>query len=102
MIVTFVHVNVKPEFVEDFKKACIENHINSVLEPGNLRFDILQQADDPTKFTLYEAYESEKSAADHKNTPHYMEWRDTVADWMASPRNGIKNHIIAPFDKEAW
>jgi autoinducer 2-degrading protein len=86
MIVTFVHVWVKPEHTADFIKACIANHHESVNEPGNLRFDILQDTFDATKFTLYEAYESEEAAKAHKETRHYKVWRDTVADWMARPR----------------
>lgn len=102
MIVTLVKVNVKSEFIDNFKKACIENHINSVLEPGNLRFDILQDAEDPNKFILYEAYDSEESINKHKQTSHYLEWKELVAPWMAAPRTGMKHHIIAPSDVEAW
>ncbi|MBN1597557.1 MAG: antibiotic biosynthesis monooxygenase [Bacteroidales bacterium] len=102
MIVTFVHVWVKPEHIDAFVKACEENHRNSVLEPGNLRFDILQDAGDPSKFTLYEAYESEDAAADHKKTDHYLKWRETVADWMLKPREGVKHNILFPADKSKW
>lgn len=102
MIVTCVHVHVKANKVDDFKKACIANHTESVKEPGNLRFDILQDPSDPTWFMLYEAYESEEAAAAHKTTPHYNIWRDTVADWMADPRKGNKYVIVAPLDKNQW
>ena len=102
MIVTFVHVWVKEEHVHDFIKASIANHKESVREPGNLRFDVLQDEQDPAKFVLYEAYESEKAASDHKNTAHYLSWRDAVADWMLKPREGVKHTIIAPADKSGW
>ena len=102
MIVTFVHVWVKPMHVEDFIKASTENHRNSSQEPGNLRFDLLQDAHNPTKFMIYEAYECDEAAADHKETDHYKKWRDTVADWMAQPRKGDKHFIIAPSDKSLW
>lgn len=102
MIVTFVHVWVKENHVDDFLKATIENHHNSVKEPGNLRFDILLDANDPVKFVLYEAYESEVAAAEHKNTPHYLMWRDTVADWMAKPREGVKHIIVCPKERSKW
>lgn len=95
MIATFVHVCVKSENIEDFKKASILNHKASVKEPGNLRFDILQDAEHPDKFVLYEAYESEEAAAAHKLTEHYQVWRDTVAGWMAQPREGKKHRILA-------
>lgn len=102
MIVTFVHVWVKPEYTNAFVEASVANHKESVKEPGNLRFDVLQDATDPNKFTLYEAYESEEAAMAHKETPHYKTWRETVADWMAKPREGIKHVILCPKDKSKW
>ncbi|MBN1416567.1 MAG: antibiotic biosynthesis monooxygenase [Bacteroidales bacterium] len=102
MIVTFVHVVVIEQHINDFIQATIENHMESVKEPGNLRFDILQDAGDPAKFVLYEAYKSEEASAAHKNTAHYIAWRDKVADWMAQPRQGIKHTIIFPKDESKW
>ena len=88
MHVTLVHVYVKPENVDDFIAASQKNHEASIQEPGNLRFDILQSPDDPTFFILYEAYTNADEAAAHKQTEHYLTWRETVADWMAKPREG--------------
>ncbi|MBN2347299.1 MAG: antibiotic biosynthesis monooxygenase [Bacteroidales bacterium] len=102
MIVTFVHVWVKNEYIEAFLKATISNHKESVKEPGNLRFDILQDDNDPGKFVLYEAYDSDESAAAHKTTKHYLAWRTAVADMMARPRQGIKHKIIYPVDQLLW
>lgn len=102
MIVTFVHVWVKPDHIQDFIEASTENHLQSVKEPGNLRFDLAQDANDSSKFVLYEAYESEEAAAAHKETPHYKKWRETVADWMAQPRKGEKHLLLAPKDKESY
>ncbi|MCX7627850.1 MAG: antibiotic biosynthesis monooxygenase [Methylophilaceae bacterium] len=90
MYVTLVHVRVKPEHLAAFIEATRLNHTQSILEPGNRRFDVLQSADDPTRFVLYEAYASEADAAAHKQTPHYLAWRDAVADWMAEPRQGVR------------
>jgi len=89
MLVTIVHVIVKPDHVDEFIEASRLNHELSVTEPGNRRFDVLQSADDPTRFVLYEAYESAAEAAKHKETDHYKQWRETVADWMAQPRTGV-------------
>ncbi len=89
MYVTLVHVRVKPERVGEFIEACRANHEASTLEPGNRRFDVLQSADDPTRFILYEAYASKEASAAHKDTPHYKAWKETVADWMAEPRQGV-------------
>lgn len=102
MVVTCVHVHVRPEAVDAFIEASVENHKQSVKEPGNLRFDFVRQADDPSRFMMYEAYESEAAVAAHKETPHYLKWRDTVKDMMAEPRYGIKYYIIAPKDKSEW
>lgn len=96
MVVTLVHVSVKPEHVEDFIKATQLNHENSIQEPENMRFDILQDKQNPAKFILYEAYATEAGAAAHKQTAHYLTWRDAVAPWMAEPRQGISYTAIAP------
>lgn len=89
MHVTLVHVEVKPEHIADFVEATRRNHEASVGEEGNRRFDVLQSDDDPTRFVLYEAYASADAAAAHKQTPHYLHWREAVAGWMASPREGV-------------
>ncbi|MDH5764417.1 MAG: antibiotic biosynthesis monooxygenase [Gammaproteobacteria bacterium] len=96
MQVTIVNVHVKADHVKDFIEASRLNHEASIQEPGNRRFDILQLADDPCRFVLYEAYASHEDAATHKNTAHYLTWRETVADWMASPREGIPYNALFP------
>lgn len=96
MFVTLVHVHVKPEHLDAFLCITRENHENSVQEPGNLRFDVLQLSGDPNRFVLYEAYATEADAARHKETAHYLKWRDTVADWMASPRQGVRYSGLHP------
>jgi len=96
MQVTIVHVTVKPEHIEDFIEATRLNHEASVMEAGNRRFDVLQSADNPTQFVLYEAYESAAEAAAHKETAHYQRWRETVADWMAQPRQGVAYDGLFP------
>ncbi len=100
MVATTVLVHVKPENIDDFINASKKNHAASTQEPGNMRFDVLQSKDDPSRFLLYEAYESDEAAAGHKKTEHYLEWRETVADWMASPRQGIPYNAICPQDKD--
>lgn len=88
MHVTLVKVTVKPECVDAFIEATRANHEASVREPGNRRFDVLQDAGEKTEFILYEAYASAADAAAHKETAHYASWRDAVADMMAKPRQG--------------
>ena len=96
MHVTLVHVHVKPDRVEDFITATRPNHEGSVKEPGNRRFDILQDPKDATRFILYEAYASAEDAAAHKDTAHYKAWRDAVADMMAEPRQGVPYTCLMP------
>ena len=89
MHVTIVYVTVKKERIEDFIEASRLNHEGSVREPGNHRFDVVQSTEDPTRFVLFEAYEKAEEATKHKQTEHYLRWRDTVGDWMAEPREGV-------------
>ena len=96
MQVTIVHVRVKQEHIDDFIEATRRNHEASVREAGNLRFDVIQQIEDPSCFVLYEAYKSDADAAAHKQTEHYLEWRNTVADWMAEPRLGVAYKGLFP------
>ncbi|MEA1963554.1 MAG: antibiotic biosynthesis monooxygenase [Candidatus Aerophobetes bacterium] len=102
MIVTTVIVYVKPENINNFIEATSKNHEASIKEPGNMRFDVLQCTSDSTRFLLYEVYESEEAAAAHKKTEHYLQWKKTVADWMAKPRKGIPYKVICPEDRRRW
>ena len=101
MFIVHVFVHVKPEFVEAFCEATVENARNSVQEPGVARFDVVQQKDDPTRFVLVEAYRTPADPARHKETAHYQTWRDTVADMMAEPRSSVKYDNVIPAD-EGW
>ena len=100
MNIVHVHVHVKPEFVEAFKQATIENAASSVKEEGVARFDVIQQNDDPTRFILVEVYKTDKASFAHKETVHYAKWRDTVAEMMVEPRQGIKYSNIYPKDSD--
>ena len=101
MLVVHVHVHVKPDCVEAFKQATCLNARLSLLELGVLRFDVLQQQDDPTRFVLVEIYRDTKAAAAHKETPHYPVWRDAVAPMMAEPRFSAKFNKLYP-DDGSW
>jgi quinol monooxygenase YgiN len=98
MNIVLVHVHVKPEFVDAFKQASLENALNSVKEEGVARFDVIQQVDDPTRFILVEVYKTAEAQSAHKETAHYLKWRDTVADMMAEPRQGVKYGNVFPED----
>jgi autoinducer 2-degrading protein len=101
MYVTLVHIHVKPEHMADFVESVRANHENSILEPGNLRFDILQSVDDQTRFVFYEAYLDEAAARAHKETAHYVAWRDKVGDWMVEPRRGVRYDGLFPAIQQA-
>jgi autoinducer 2-degrading protein len=98
MLIVHVHVQVKPECVETFKAASLDNARHSVQEPGIARFDVVQQADDPTHFVLVEVYRTDDAPAKHKETAHYAKWRDTVAEMMAAPRQSTKFRNLFPED----
>ena len=101
MLVVHVHVHVKPESVEAFRQATLENARGSVQEPGIARFDVLQQSDDPTRLVLVEVYRTPEDSARHKETAHYQTWRDAVAEMMAEPRTSVKYANVFP-DDAGW
>lgn len=70
-------------------------------EPGIARFDVVQQADDPARFVLVEAYRTPDAPAAHKETAHYALWRDTVAPMIAEPRTSVKYGNVFP-DDAGW
>ena len=101
MLIVHVHVRVKPEHIEAFKLATIENAANSVKEPGIARFDVIQQADDPSRFVLLEAYRDTDATTHHKATAHYHAWAEKVADMLAEPRSRVVYANIYPAD-QGW
>jgi autoinducer 2-degrading protein len=102
MLIVHVDIHVVPERVEDFIGATRTNAYASMLEAGVLRFDVVQDREDPTHFILIEVYRNKSAVALHKETPHYAVWRDTVADWMAQPRTSTKFRPIKPTRPRAW
>ncbi len=101
MFVVHVHVRVKPECLDEFIEATIENASNSLQEHGVARFDVTQQQDEPTRFVLVEAYYTADDAAKHKDTAHYNAWKNAVAPMMAEPRSSVKFDSVFPYD-EGW
>jgi autoinducer 2-degrading protein len=99
MYIVHVFVHVKPEYVEAFKKISIENASSSVKEPGIARFDVIQQADDPTYFVLVEVYRSPDAPPKHRETSHYKAWKTAAEMMMAEPRSRIQYDNIFPADK---
>jgi quinol monooxygenase YgiN len=100
MLIVHVHVRVKPECVETFKRVTIANARESLKEPGIAKFDTVQQQDDPTRFVLVEAYRTPEAPAAHKETRHYQAWRDAVAPMMVEPRASVKFVNVFPDDRD--
>ncbi len=101
MYVVCVQVHVRDDRVREFTDAILTNARTTRREPGNVRFDVIQQETDPTRFLLYEVYRSADDFAAHQKTPHYFAFRDAVADWMAEPRVGVRHVSVFPPD-DAW
>jgi autoinducer 2-degrading protein len=101
MFVVCVAVSVKPEFVQQFIEATMDNARNSRREAGNLRFDVLQTEEDPARFTLYEAYHTAKDFERHQQTDHYARWKAAVTPWMAEPRKALKHRALFFGEDEA-
>jgi quinol monooxygenase YgiN len=101
MLIVHVQVRVKPECIDAFKQATIENARHSIKEPGIARFDVIQQKADPTQFVLVEVYRSVEATAAHKETPHYAAWRDRAEPLLAEPRSRVQYSNVFP-DEEGW
>jgi autoinducer 2-degrading protein len=101
MLILHVNIHVKPEFLEAFRAATIENARNSAQEPGIARFDFLEHADDPNRFSLWEVYRDEEATAQHKLTAHYARWTEAVTEMMAEPRTRTWYKSVFPADN-SW
>lgn len=102
MYIACIHVEVNPLHREEFISATLENAKNTLKEPGNLRFDIIQNMDDPNKFMIYEVYRDVEGMVDHKKTTHYLRWRDRVALWFAKPRERHDYYSVFPETPAEW
>ncbi|HEX5436457.1 MAG TPA: putative quinol monooxygenase [Gemmatimonadaceae bacterium] len=101
MLIVHVVVHVRADSVDAFSAATLENARNSILEPGVVRFDVVQQDDDPTRFLLMEIYRTPDDPARHKATAHYAAWREAVELMMAEPRRSVKYHALFP-EPDGW
>ena len=101
LVIVQVNVHVKPDAVEAFRAATLDNASHSVKEPGVARFDVLQSVEAPTRFVLVEVYRSPGAQAAHKETAHYKRWRDAVAELMAEPRTSARYVNVFP-DDQGW
>jgi (4S)-4-hydroxy-5-phosphonooxypentane-2,3-dione isomerase len=100
MHIVHVHIHVKPEFIEEFKSISMENARNSLHESGIARFDVIQQADDPSRFELIEVYHTPADPSKHKETAHYNKWRELAEPMLVEPRTRTLFVNVFPADKE--
>jgi len=100
MVIVHVFIKIKPGMTEPFKAATLKNAQNSIKEPGILRFDFMQQEDDPLSFLLVEVYKDDNAIIQHKETSHYAEWCKVAEHLIAEPRERIRYANIFPEDKE--
>lgn len=96
MLIVQVFAHVHPDAVDAFLTATLDNARHSVLEPGVVRFDVIQQENDPTRFVLVEIYRDDSAPAAHKATPHYARWREAVQPMMVEPRSSTKYRAHFP------
>ncbi len=96
MAVRLVHIHVQPEHVDAFIELTRRNHEGSVLEPGNIRFDVLRSVEDPTRFVLYEWYATDEAALAHRETPHFAAWLAAVPGWLVEPRHADVYEALLP------
>jgi autoinducer 2-degrading protein len=102
MLVVHVHVRVRPGQADDFLAVTLDNARASLTEPGVLRFDVIQDQEDPGHVVLVEVYRDDGASAAHKQTAHYATWRDRVADMLAEPRRSEKYSAVFPAGDRAW
>ncbi|ODS53100.1 MAG: antibiotic biosynthesis monooxygenase [Acidobacteria bacterium SCN 69-37] len=100
MILQLVRLRVKPDAIEAFTAATLDNTRHSRHEPGIVQFALVRQQDDPTRFVIIEAFKDEAAIAAHRQTPHYLRWRDTVPDMLAEPRDVVKADSVDPADAD--
>ncbi|HTX74493.1 MAG TPA: antibiotic biosynthesis monooxygenase [Rectinemataceae bacterium] len=94
MRVLIVNVRVKPESVAQFQAATLANAAESVKEPGIASFDLLQDEEDPSHFALIEVYRDDEAQARHRQTAHYLRWKEEAEALMAEPRTRSSYRIV--------
>ncbi len=101
MYVIVAPIKIKPEHKEAFIESMLDDAVGSVSnEPGCLRFNVIQDRENPNKIYLFEVYKDKAAFDAHLQTPHFIKWRDTVKDWFAEPVKGARGTNIFPTDAD--
>jgi (4S)-4-hydroxy-5-phosphonooxypentane-2,3-dione isomerase len=102
MIILHVTVQIKPEYVAPYLEAVRHDAEHSEKdEPGCLRFDVVQDQDDPNRFYYYEVYKNEAALEAHRQSPHFKLYAEKVQAWLAAPPERRFGKNLIPAD-DAW
>lgn len=102
MYVIVAPIKIKPGHAKEFIEAMLLDAKGSVEnELGCLRFDVIQDEEDPNRIYLYEVYKDKAAFEAHLTMPHLKKWRETVKDWFVQPRPPAgRGTNIFPSDEE--
>ena len=89
MYVIVAPIQIKPGYKDQFIEAMVENARSSAAnEPGCLRFDVIQDANEANRIWLYEVYKDEAAFQAHMQAPHFLKVRETTRDWRVEGLQG--------------
>jgi len=100
MLIYQFHHYIKPEFVEAYKDAILENVRESVKEPGIIRFEVFQDKESPTHFSLLEIYRDEAARETHLETPHFLKFKEAYLGQEMGARKGEGDQFRMLFPEE--
>lgn len=86
MITYIVHIEIKDEFISKFVELTKKKFEGATQEEGNIRFEFLSDKEEKGKFIIFEIWKSKEAISYHKQTQHYIVWRDAVQNMMLKPR----------------
>lgn len=103
MYVILMPVQIKPGYRDRFVAEELPNARGAASnEPGCLRFDVIQDGEDPNRIWVYEVYKDEAAFETHRKTPHYTRFFEATKDWRVERPLGAGRgaYNIWPSDQE--
>jgi autoinducer 2-degrading protein len=101
MVILHVTVQVKPEHAREFLEAVRHDAEHSERdEPGCLRFDVVQDRDDPNRLYYYEVYKDEAALEAHRQSPHFKLYAAKTQSWLAAPPERRFGKNLIPSDSD--
>src|SRR6266404_4233786 len=102
MLAIWVKARVKPEQRKRFLEAIEVDALGSERdEPGCLRFNVLQDAQDENTYYFYEVYKDQAALEAHRAAPHYAVWR-AAADSLDGPTAATRCKPVFPAARPYW